>query len=162
MSGNQPATSSREAALRIILGDVSDLLDRAESAAGVLRDAHELIDRDLEQFGQLVTQLISASQENSRENEAVLQGLARMKAQIEGWTPPAQAKAKAEASWKTISTIAVCCSLFSSAMVLGIAAMMAKPTLEQARIGKALTDALPYIDSGTRQKLESAIQKAGR
>ena len=151
----------KEAAVRLLLGEMGPLLEKAETAAKTLNDAHVLIERDLEQFGQLVTSLEQSLDSTRREVAQIARDVQKAKAM------PMQGAAKqpGKAVPGAVSAKAMIAAIFGCGIVsalIAVAGMAAfnKSTLEDARIGRAVTNALRYIDADTKQKLEAAILKA--
>ena len=159
MNGGPQTT--REAAIRAILGEMGPLLDRAETAANTLHQAHELIEKDLGNLGQLVTK-VEETISNTMDHITYLQDQFKS-IKVPAMPAPAQAAAKAVPSIdkKLIIGAMIGCSILSAVLAAGAVAMFNMTTIEDARIGRAVSRALPYIDASTKKKLEDAIQKAG-
>lgn len=157
MSGSAAGPSTaKEAALRLLIGDVETLLDRLESAKADLAEAHQLINADIQGFGNKVYQW-----ESSIDN--VMQHATYLIDQCKKVQPPpapVTVQAKTPSLVKSLLPM-LACSVLGATIALGGMIAFNYGTLEQARIGRAVNRALPYLDPDARKQLEAAVQKSG-
>ncbi|WLI87835.1 hypothetical protein Q4S45_13925 [Massilia sp. R2A-15] len=148
----------KEATVRTILGEMGPLLDKVDTIARLMTDGHALFEGDLHALGTLMSRL-EAVLEEAADNASLL--LQQQQAHAQPATPARQTARPSPAStprfpWKALFA----CSATSSALVLGAMLAFNAATVEQARIGRAVSKALPYLDPATRQKLDAALQKS--
>jgi hypothetical protein len=145
------------------------LFDRAESLANTLHQAHELIEKDLGEIGQLVTAM-ETSISNTMDQVTYLQEQQKKLLSARPVAPGGLAKAQdagpASSSAPSIGAKGIIIavlggSILSAVLAAGVVVAFNRNTIEDARIGRAVVNALPHIDAVTKKKLEDAIQKAG-
>lgn len=151
---NDSPHTSKEAAVRLILGEMGPLLDRFDAASKVMKDGHALFENDMRGLGALMGRLEAVLQE-AAESAVELQRYARSAAP----TNPGKRLKEVSSASVPIKYLVICC-LASSALVMGGMLVFNMATIEQAGVGRAVMKSLPYLDQATKQKLEAAIQKS--
>lgn len=152
---NDAPQTSREAAVRLILGEMVPLLDRFDAASKMMNEGHGLFEADMRGLGAFMGRVEAVLQEAAETAAELRQLYARS---IAGPGPGMRSHRAPVTSVPLKYLIA--CTLASSALVLGGMVAFNKLTVEQAYIGRAITKALPYLDEETKQKLEIAIRKS--
>ncbi len=150
--------TSKEAALRLILGEMGPLLDRADAAAIIMKDGHALMEKDMTALGALMSRVEAVLQESSENATMLLQEQKALRAKPFG-LGALQKPAPARTPPFPLTSMLACC-VASAALALGGLTLFNGATIEQARVGRAVTRSLPYLDPATRNKLEAAIQKS--
>ena len=149
--------TAKDAATRILLEEVGPLLDRADSACKILKEGHELLEKDMTGLGMLVSQLETTLLAPLDEAQALLLEVKKMRADASIGQP----RSKMPVAQKKFPVVPMLvCAIFSSALAVGGMALFYSNMIEQSLNRRAATNALPYLDPITKQKLESAIQKA--
>lgn len=153
---NELQNTSRDAAIRLILGEMGQLLDRVDAASMVMQEGHALLEKDMHGLGAFMGRIEAVLQE-AAESAATLQLFARSPA------PRETGKRQVPASPASVPVkYLLACCLLSSASVLGGMLFFNRVTIEQAHVGRAVLKSLPFLDQPTRQKLEAAIQKSNQ
>ncbi|HYD61943.1 MAG TPA: hypothetical protein VEC35_16375 [Noviherbaspirillum sp.] len=165
----QPPSTAKEAAIRVILGELGPMLEKADAAATMLREAHELIEKDLGALGGLVRTLEKAMVEVTDQITYLSEDVKAERAKYAsiattGTSPKSSAKGAAEPGLKLLAVVAVVSGIVAAAVTAGALMFLNQQnqqTLEQAKLGRAVANAVPHLDPGTKQKLQAAMQKAG-
>jgi hypothetical protein len=152
---NAGPSTSKEAAVRLILAEMGPLLDRFDAASKVMKDGHALFEKDMHGLGAFMGRVEAVLQDAAESAAALRQLYARAPAPVD---PAKRAQAASPAS-VPVKYLALCC-VASSALVLAGMLMFNSSTIEQARVGRAVAMSLPYLDAATKEKLDAAIQKA--
>jgi hypothetical protein len=151
--------SGKEAAMRLLLGELGPLFDKAETAGNTLKEAHDLIQNDLMEFGQLVTRVEKTISDTMDQATYLIDRTKELH------HPPAATTGRKTAPSPSPQKVPIAaifiCSLLSAALAVSGVVLFNLTTIEHARIGRAVSNAVKHLDAGTKQKLESAIQKAG-
>lgn len=159
---NERATSVKEQAARMILGEIAPLIEKLDEVAAMQRDAHESVVADLQAFGALASSLERVMREGGEKFD-YLTGQASMVqktiARFEGAPAP---KASAGLSPVMLAALVAGASFVSALLAAGAVLLVERSTMEQARVGRAVMQAYPQLDVPTRQRLDAAIQKAGQ
>jgi hypothetical protein len=154
---NEAPTTSKEAAVRLILGEMGPLLDRFDAASLIMKEGHALFEKDMHGLGAFIGRIEAVLQE-AAESAAVLQQHFARSA-----TPAHSGKRHTSANSASVPLMhLVMCCVVSSSLVLGGMLVFNIATMEQARVGRAVAKSLPYLDQATKQKLEAAIQKSSQ
>lgn len=149
--------TSREAAVRLILGEMVPLLDRFDAASKMMKEGHALFEDDMRGLGAFMGRV-----------EAVLHEAADTAAELRKLyarsTAPANSRKGSKEAGPTYVPLKylLLCTLTSAALVMGGMLAFNKLTIEQASIGRVVTKALPYLDQDTKRKLEDAIQRSSK
>lgn len=139
-----------EAAENVAL-NLREAASKFEITANHSHEAHKLIANDLQKFGELVT---------SFEN-VTLAAIAEMKSiKAPSSTPVLLTQQKPSITSKQLLFSLFSACILSSMLSACFVLLFNSKTAENARLGQAVTNALPYIDADTKKKLETAIQKA--
>ena len=149
-------TTGKEAAVRIILGEMGPLLDRTDAVARIIKDGHDLVAKDLAGMGELMTRVEAVLQE-AAENATML--MQEQKALSSKGAGPVSRVIPGVAAPFPLWPMAGCC-LLSATLALAGMMIFDRATIEQARIGRAVTKSLHLLDAPTRAKLNAAIQKS--
>lgn len=157
MSAGGPQTT-KEAAVRLLLGELGPLFDKAETLAATLNEAHDLIETDLAKIGAMVTRTEETISNTMDHVTHLLDQVKELRQSPAA--APAQKHAAPSPAGKAPIVAMLLCSLFSAALAVGGVVVFNLSTIEDARIGRAVSNAVQYLDVGTKQKLESAMQKA--
>jgi hypothetical protein len=153
---NEYQNTSKDAAVRLILGEMGSLLDRVDAASMVMKEGHILFEKDMHGLGAFMGRIEAVLQE-AAESAAALQLCASAPA------PRDTGKRQVATSPASVPVkYLLACCLVSSASVLGGMLFFNRVTIEQAHVGRAVLRSLPYLDQPTRQKLEAAIQKSNQ
>ena len=155
---NAPAlASAKDAALRIILGEMGPLLDRADAIGKTMAASHDLIAKDLGAMGELMTRVEVVLQEAAENATVLLQEQKALRAKSAAIKPVvATLPGAVRLPWLPMLGCAVLASMLA---IAGMLAIQYK-TAEQVRVGRAVIQALPMLDPATKAKLETAIQKS--
>ncbi len=153
---NPAPQTSKEAAVRIILGEMGPLLDRTDAVAKIITDGHDLVAKDLAGMGELMARVEAVLQEAAENATTLLQEQKALRSKASG--PVSKAIPGAAAPFP-FWPMAACC-LLSATLALAGMMMFDRATVEQARIGRAVTKSLHLLDAPTRAKLQAAIQKS--
>jgi hypothetical protein len=159
---NSGPHTTKEAAIRLLLGEMGPLVETIETAAVTLNEAHGLIQGDLSGIGQLVKNLELSISNTMDQTTYLLEEIKKVK-QVKPLAPAAPVQAAPAAPAATNKTLLIamfCCALLSSVLSVAGVVLLNSHTLEEARVGRAVSNALPYLEPGVKQKLESAMQKA--
>lgn len=156
-----PPTNLKEAAARLIMGELWPLLERAEEITAEFKVAHTVLGDDLVRIGATVTKMETTFADAAKHLAYLIeQARAIEKNQENEKASPAPVPGSGFGGGKIVALV-VLCSVLSAALAVGAVAMFNSSTVEHARLGRAVEKALRYIDDPTRQKLQAAIQKAG-
>jgi hypothetical protein len=159
---NDSAHTVKEAAVRLLLGEMGPLLDRVDAVSKVMQDGHALFEGDMHALGVMMSRLEAVLQD-ATESATLLQQQQQhaARAQLKGQFGPASRLTTAHPPSLPVKYLLACC-VASSALVLGGMLIFDRATLEHARVGRAVAKSLPYLDPVTRQKLDAALQKSNQ
>lgn len=158
---NDSAHTVKEAAVRLLLGEMGPLLDRVDAVSKVMQDGHTLFEGDMHALGAMMSRLEAVLQ-NAAESATLLQQQQQVvRARPAGQGSPAGRQTTTQQHFMPLTYLLACC-IASSALVLGGMLLFNQATLEHARVGRAVAKSLPYLDPVTRQKLDAALQKSNR
>ena len=156
---NAPQTT-KEAAIKLILGEMGPILDRTEKSAKDSKESHDLIVEDIRTFGSLVTRLENTLAGTMDQVTFLLEKSQQVRIQTPQIATPV--KEKPSISTLKLSVIVTVACLVSALASAGFVLVYNAKTSKNAQIGEAVVKALPYIDAKTRQNLEAAMQKTSQ
>lgn len=156
------AHTVKEAAVRLLLGEMGPLLDRVDAVAKVMQDGHALFEGDMHALGAMMGRLEAVLQD-AAENATVLQQQQQQQARARpaGHAGPAARPATARQPSLPLIHLLACC-MASSALALGGMLWFDRAMIEHARVGRAVARSLPYLDPATRKKLDAALQQSNQ
>lgn len=155
MTSGVPQTA-KEAALRLLMGEMSDLFDKASAIADTLTECHGFISADIQGFGKKVFEWEHSIDQVMQQVTYLID---QAKRPVVTAAPVAVAKSDT-LSPKKLMAMMVLSSFIGGAIAVGGMLAFNYSTLENARIGKAVKKSLPYLDPESKRNLEQAIQKA--
>jgi hypothetical protein len=155
----QPSTL-KDAAARLILGEIVPLVDKVDLLTASLRDVHECLDKDLQRIGAVVTTFENIATDATQQFAYLIDQARTVQTVIARFESTPKAP-EAAIGYKQIAVIAVICSMLSAAVTTGAVLLFNRDQAEQARVGRAVQKALPLLDDSTRQKLQAAVNKTG-
>lgn len=150
------AQTAKEAALRLLMGEMSDLFDKASAIKDTLTECHTYISADIQGFGKKVFEWEQSIDEVMQQATYLID---QAKRPVVATAPVVQPKAEALSAKKLMAMLALS-SFIGGAIAIGGMVAFNYGTLENARVGKAVKKSLPYLDPDAKKKLEEAIQKA--
>lgn len=156
------SATAREAALKIILEDVEPLIQRAEEVALLQARVETDVKEDLVLLGQLVQRTVDA-QASAVSAARTLTEAVRNANQVAEAARHQQATTSPVRSGPGALQVGLACvasALVAAVLVFGgVYLAGGRDVIEQARLGKALSDAWPVLDQQTKDRLNSAMQK---
>ena len=138
------------------------VVDKIDSSVATLSTCQELFNKDLANLGQIVTSLETSISNTMDHATFLTDELKKAKAAPILTQTVNQAKEPLAPAFisKTMLVAMFVCGLTSAVLAVGGVVILHLSTIEDARIGRAVNSALPYLESGAKKKLEDAIQKA--
>jgi predicted metal-dependent enzyme (double-stranded beta helix superfamily) len=159
---NDPAQPSnlKEAAARLILGEIVPLVEKVDASAASLAEIHKFLQEDLQRMGALVTTFDHAATDATEQFRYLIDQARLVQTAIARFDA-APKEREPKIGLKHIALVAVISSLLATGLAVSAVFLLNSSQSENARIGKAVTKALPLLDADTRQKLQNAVNKAG-
>ena len=154
---NDSPNTSKEAAVRLILGEMGPLLDRFDAASKMMKDGHTLFEKDMHGLGAFMGRIEAVLQEAAESAAALRQLYARSDAP----TRPGHGLKGTSLAFVPIKHLVACC-ITSATLVLGGMLIFNTTMIKQANVGRAVMKSLPFLDQETKQKLEAAIRKSNQ
>jgi len=155
----QPSTL-KDAAARLILGEIVPLLEKADQITSSQRDVHECLEKDLQRIGAVVTTFEHIATDATQQFAHLIDQARTVQTVIARFESAPKA-AETKIGYKQIIAIALISSVLAAAMTAGAVVVLSRDQAQHARVGRAVNKALPLLDDATRQKLQAAVTKAG-
>lgn len=156
---NDRPSTVKDAAARLILGEIAPLVEKVDQAAVMMKESHEHLSDDIRALAAIVTTLdktISGASENFVYLTAQARSVQTAIARFENMPAP---KASVAQSPALLGSLLVGSSLLAAALAIGAVKLLDGDTAEQARVGRTVSAAYKLLDRETQQKLDAAIQK---
>lgn len=155
----QPSTL-KDAAARLILGEIVPLVEKVDQLAASLRDVHECVEKDLQRIGAVVTTFEHIATDSTQQFNYLIDQARAVQTVVARFDATPKA-VEPKVGYKQIVAVALLSSVLASAVATGMVFLLSRDQAEQARIGRAVNKALPLLDESTRQKLQAAVNKTG-
>lgn len=149
-------TSAKEAALKIVMGEVSDLLTKAEDITAMLNTVHEQLNEDMGDLGRLVQR----NEELTKESKEEVKNLAKyVESKLSGVSQPKATTTAPNAPKVNYWLPTIASALIASSIVAGGLYFASLSMIENATLGQRLQAAWPKLDKATQDKLNAAFAK---
>lgn len=150
-------TTAKEAALKIVMGEVASLLTEAEDITKTLDAVHKELHTDLFNLGRLVERAETMNKESKEDIKSLAKYIDTKFTTNSTQAKPTIAPQNAQKTNYWLPTIA---SALIASCIVGAGLYFASGELvHKANIGESLQKAWPKLDKATQDKLNAAFAK---